>query len=246
MTEDLYAQLVDALQQRQLIGVATVLAGSTVGSKMLIWPNGQTAGTLGNSALDKQIGERAQSALQRQKSARFPLTVAQGTNAEETVDLFLEIHVPPAKLIIVGAVHIAIPLVTFANTLGFETLVLDARSAFATAERFHHAHQLTIGWPADTLAAMPLDEATYIVVLTHDEKIDNPALAVALQSKARYIGALGSSKTHAKRVAALQAMGVEEAAIARIHAPIGLDIGARRPEEIAVAIIGEIVQVMNQ
>jgi xanthine dehydrogenase accessory factor len=124
-------------------------------------------------------------------------------------------------------------------------MVLDARSAFATTDRFHHADQLTIGWPADTLTEMTLDEATYLVFLTHDEKIDNPALAVALASPARYIGALGSRKTHARRVAALQELGVDEAALARIHAPIGLDIGARRPEEIAVAIMGQIIEVMN-
>ncbi|MEZ4614171.1 MAG: XdhC family protein [Caldilineaceae bacterium] len=92
-------------------------------------------------------------------------------------------------MIIHGAVHIAIPLVTFANTLGFETLVLDARSAFATPERFSHADQLVIGWPADTLAEIQLDEASHLVFLTHDEKIDNPALQVALNSPARYIGA---------------------------------------------------------
>lgn len=246
MTEDLYAQLTDALHRRQLIGVATVLAGSSMGNKMLVWPNGQQMGSLGQDVLDNTVLERAQRAFQTQKSERFQIDVIQEDKREENVDLFLEIHAPPAKLIVVGAVHIAIPLVTFANTLGFETQVLDARSAFATEDRFHHANQLVIGWPADRLAEMPLDEATYLVFLTHDEKIDNPALAVALQSKARYIGALGSRKTHAKRIEALLALGVSEDAIARIHAPIGLNINARRPEEIAVSIIGQIVQVMNQ
>ncbi|MCB0124647.1 MAG: XdhC family protein, partial [Caldilineaceae bacterium] len=256
MTEDLYMQLTEALRRRQLVAVATVLAGPGLGNKMLLWPNGQRVGTLGKAQLDAQVIERAQSAFQSLKSERFPVSLAQEHSAaaenstaesgEETVDLFLEIYAPPAKLLIIGAVHIAIPLVTFANALGFETQVLDARSAFATEERFHHADHLAIGWPADTLTEMPLDEATYLVFLTHDEKIDNPALAVALHSNARYIGALGSRKTHAKRVDALLEMGVPEEAINRIHAPIGLNIGARRPEEIAVAIMGQIVQVMNQ
>lgn len=251
MTEDLYTQLITALGQRQLIAVATVLhgsgaAGALIGNKLLLWPDGRQVGTLGHVQLEQLLRERAGEAFANQKSARFPLTIVLADQAEATVDLFLEVHAPPAKLIIIGAVHIAIPLVTFANVLGFETLVLDARSAFATQERFRHADQLIIGWPADTLATMALDEATYMVFLTHDEKIDNPALAIALQSRTRYIGALGSRKTHAKRVEALLEMGVAERAIPRIHAPIGLNIGARKPEEIAVAIIGEIVQIMNQ
>jgi xanthine dehydrogenase accessory factor len=240
MTEDLYKQFVEALRQRQLVALATVIAGPGVGQKLLLWPSGVRSGTLGSAELNHQVAARAVAAFQRQQAERFTLATAAGD-----VDIFLDVQAPPAKLIIVGAVHIAIPLVTFANTLGFETMVLDARSAFATAERFHHASQLTIGWPADTLTEMTLDEATYLVFLTHDEKIDNPALAVALASPARYIGALGSRKTHARRVAALQELGVDEAALARIHAPIGLDIGARRPEEIAVAIMGQIIEVMN-
>ncbi len=241
MTEDLYHQLIGALRNRQLVALATVIAGPGIGNKLLLWPNGTSKGSLGSEALDQQLFERAAVPFQRQQAERFPLATPQGE-----AEIFLEIHAPPPKLIIVGAVHIAIPLVTFANILGFETIVLDARSAFATAERFHHANQLTIRWPADTLAEMTLDEATYLVFLTHDEKIDNPALQIALASPARYIGALGSRKTHARRVAALQEMGVNEDAFTRIHAPIGLDIGARQPEEIALAIMGEIVATMRQ
>jgi len=142
-------------------------------------------------------------------------------------------------------VHIAAALVTYANVLGFRTVVLDARTAFATPERFAHAAELIARWPADALAAQNLDEGSCVVVLTHDEKIDNPALAVALRSPARYVGALGSRKTHAKRVAALRELGLGDAEIARIHAPIGLPIAARRPEEIALSIMAEIVAVVN-
>jgi xanthine dehydrogenase accessory factor len=148
---------------------------------------------------------------------------------------------PPPKLLIVGAVHIAIPLITIANVLGFHTVVLDARSAFATPERFAHADRLQIGWPADALPELQVDESTYVVVLTHDEKIDDPALLYACRSLARYIGALGSKRTHAQRVERLRSLGLSDAEIARIHAPIGLDIGARKPEEIAVAILAEII-----
>lgn len=237
---DLYTTFADAVKRGRLVGLATVLAGSHSGRKLLLWPNGTTEGDLGDTELNQQMVERAKAAFADQQTARFTVTTAAGE-----ADVFLEVQAPLPKLVIVGAVHIAIPLVTFGKTLGFRTIVLDARSAFATPERFHHADELLIQWPADALPEIGIDEATYIVVLTHDEKIDNPALAVALTSPAHYVGALGSKKTHARRVAALQEVGVTEEQIARIHAPIGLNIGARRPEEIAVSIIAEIVAVMN-
>ncbi|MCE7989128.1 MAG: xanthine dehydrogenase [Caldilinea sp. CFX5] len=237
---DLYTTFADAVKRGRLVGLATVLAGPGVGRKLLLWPHGATEGDLGAADLNTAVVERAKAAFASQQTTRFVVETAAGV-----VDVFLEVQAPLPKLILIGAVHIAIPLVVFGKTLGFRTIVLDARSAFATPERFDHADELIIQWPADALAEIGIDEATYIVVLTHDEKIDNPALAVALTSPARYVGALGSKKTHARRVAALQEMGVTEAQIARIHAPIGINIGARRPEEIAVSIIAEIVAVMN-
>jgi xanthine dehydrogenase accessory factor len=235
---DLYAALTTAIRAGQLVATATIIAGPGVGAKLLIRPEGATLGTLGTPALDETVQARARALLAVQRTERFSLAVH-----GEMIEVFVEIFAPPPKLIIVGAVHIAIPLVTFGKTLGFHTTVLDARSAFATPERFHHADQLLIGWPADVLPTLGVDEATYLVVLTHDEKIDNPALAYAVRSPARYIGALGSKKTHARRIAALRETGASDEQIARIHTPIGLEIGARRPEEIAVAIIAEIVKV---
>jgi xanthine dehydrogenase accessory factor len=159
--------------------------------------------------------------------------------------VFVDVQPPPPKLVIVGAVHIAIPLIELARVIGFHTTVLDARSAFATPERFGHADRLLIGWPADTLAELSVDESTYFAVLTHDEKIDDPALLYACRSKARYIGALGSRRTHARRVERLRELGLREEEIARIRAPIGVDIGARTPEEIAVAIVAQVVAARN-
>jgi len=237
---DLYTMFTQAVKQGRLVGLATIIAGPGIGQKLLIWPNGDTAGELGSAELRQQIIARAQNAFATQQTERFTLATTAGD-----VEVFLEIHAALPKLIMIGAVHIAIALTTFGKALGFHTIVLDARSAFATPERFGHADELRIQWPADALPEIGLDESTYIVVLTHDEKIDNPALAVALKSPARYVGALGSKKTHARRVAALQEAGVTEAEIARIRAPIGISIGARRPEEIAVSIIAEIVAVMN-
>lgn len=237
---DLYTTFADAVKRGRLVGLATILAGPGIGNKLLIWPTGETQGDLGTADLNGSVVARAKEAFAAQQTTRFTLTTVAGE-----VDIFLEVQVPLPKLIIIGAVHMAIPLVTFGKTLGFRTIVLDARAAFATPDRFSHADELLIQWPADALPALDIDEATYIVVLTHDEKIDNPALAVALTSPARYVGALGSRKTHARRMEALQAAGLTAEQIARIRAPIGINIGARRPEEIAVSIIAEIVAVMN-
>ncbi|MEZ4868045.1 MAG: XdhC/CoxI family protein [Caldilineaceae bacterium] len=240
MTTALYTTFADAVKRGKLVALATVIRGPGIGNKLLLWPNGTTQGDLGAAELNDMVRSRADEALAQQQSERFTATTPQGE-----VDIFLEVQAPRPKLIIVGAVHIATALVTFGKTLGFQTIVLDARSAFATTERFGHADELIIQWPADALAEIGLDESTYLVFLTHDEKIDNPALAVALNSPARYIGALGSRKTHARRVATLEELGVTAEQLSRIHAPIGINIGARRPEEIAVSIIGEIVTVMN-
>lgn len=237
---ELLDALSNAIKNAKLVAVATIISGSGLGHKLLIWPSGATVGSLGAPALDAQVQSRVTSLLARQSTERFSLVFE-----EQTLEIFAEIHAPPPKLIIVGGVHIAIPLVTFGKVLGFHTVVLDARSAFATPERFGHADQLIIQWPADALPEIGIDESTYIVVLTHDEKIDNPALELAVRSPARYIGALGSKKTHARRVAALQEMGATAEQIGRIHAPIGVEIGARRPEEIAVSIIAQVVAVMN-
>ena len=238
----IYAQLVQAIQSDEQIAVATVLGGPAIGQKLLIWPDGHSDGTLGTAILNEEVVERARLALQRQQSERF--SVQQSTKAS-SIEIFVDVHVPPPTLIIVGGVHIAIPLVTFAKTLGFRTLVVDARSAFATGERFGHADELLIGWPADLLAERALTEATYVVTLTHDDKLDVPALAVALNHPVRYVGALGSRRTHAKRIDALKEAGISDEQIARIHTPIGLDLGGRSPEEIALAIMAEIVQVKN-
>ncbi len=219
---------------------AIVLRGEYIGGSICLTRSGALAGSLGNAALDAAVCPLLEHALETQQTQRVVLET-QAAN----VELLLDVTVPPPRLVIIGAVHTAIALVTFANALGFQTIVLDARSAFATPARFSHAGALHIGWPAETLVTLDLNETTYLVVLTHDAKIDDPALAFAVTTPARYIGALGSRHTHAKRMTSLRAMGIADAALARIHAPIGLDIGGSSPEEIALAIMAEIVQVKN-
>ncbi|MFQ5855538.1 MAG: XdhC family protein [Anaerolineae bacterium] len=240
----IYELLKQSLNDEKLVALATVVAGPGLGSKLLIWPDGRTEGDLGTAGLNERVLRCSADLLADQRSERmsFPSTGLRTSDvAGETVEVFIDVYPPPPKLIIVGAVHIAIPLVTFAKALGFRTVVVDARSAFATPERFAHADELILKWPAKALQEIDIDESTYIVVLTHDEKLDNPALKIAVESPARFIGALGSPRTHAQRVEKLKTQGVIDEQLNRIHAPIGLDLGAQRPEEIAVSIIAEIV-----
>ena len=153
--------------------------------------------------------------------------------------VFLTVHVPPAQLVITGAVHISQALAPIAKLLGYDVIIVDPRTAFAMPERFPDV-KVIAEWPDKALPPLNVDHYTAFVALTHDPKIDDPALLHALARDCFYIGALGSKKTHGRRLDRLKAEGVSEAALARIHAPIGLDIGAVSPAEIAVAIIGEI------
>jgi xanthine dehydrogenase accessory factor len=152
---------------------------------------------------------------------------------------FLTVHVPPPRLVITGAVHISQALAPIAKLLGYDVTIVDPRTAFASTERFPDV-KVIAEWPDVALPPLGIDRYTAFVALTHDPKIDDPALTHALARDCFYIGALGSKKTHGRRLDRLKAEGVSEAALSRIHAPIGLDIGAVSPSEIAVAIIGEI------
>jgi xanthine dehydrogenase accessory factor len=153
--------------------------------------------------------------------------------------VFLTVHVPPPRLVITGAVHISQALAPIARVVGYDVTIVDPRTAFASIERFPDV-KVIAEWPDSALPPLNIDRYTAFVALTHDPKIDDPALTHALERECFYIGALGSKKTHARRVERLKSAGLNEDAIARIHAPIGLPIGAVSPPEIAVAIMGEI------
>jgi xanthine dehydrogenase accessory factor len=158
--------------------------------------------------------------------------------------VFVEVFNPRLRCVIVGAVHIAQPLARMAALTGYLVTVVDPRTAFASDERFPDV-TLTTDWPDEALERLKPNRRTAVVTLTHDPKLDDPALSVALRSDAFYIGALGSKKTHAARCKRLAALGFGEAELARIHGPVGLDIGAVSPAEIAVAIMAQITQVLR-
>jgi xanthine dehydrogenase accessory factor len=167
---------------------------------------------------------------------------------EETLEgkVFLTVHVPSPKLVITGAVHISQALAPMGQLLGYDVTIVDPRTAFASIERFPDV-KVIAEWPDVALPPIGIDKYTAFVALTHDPKIDDPGLDIALKSDCFYIGALGSRKTHARRVERLKAeRGFTDNDIGRIHSPIGLDIGAVSPSEIAVAIIGEITQALRE
>ena len=226
-------KLADALENNRLSVIATVIKGTGLSRKVFISKERSITGTLGSAKLDQELV----AALPENWATHqpFPHTLSDG----EVV--FIDFIVPLPRLVIIGASHIAIPLVALANTLDFQTIVVDARSAFATRERFPHADELIVGWPTKELEKLNIDAATCIVCLSHDDKQDNPSLLYAVNSDARYIGALGSRVTTAKRMTELREEGATEEQLARIHAPIGLKIGSRSPAEIALSIMAEIV-----
>ena len=179
-----------------------------------------------------------------------PIEAALRAGKSQTIEhegesYFLTVQVPPVRLVMIGAVHISQALAPVARIAGLDPVIIDPRTAFATPERFPDAPVLA-QWPDEALEAAPLDRYTAICLLTHDPKIDDRALIRALRADCFYIGALGSRKTHAKRLERMRAEGFDDAALSRIHAPIGLDIGAVSPSEIAVSIAGEIIQALRK
>jgi xanthine dehydrogenase accessory factor len=182
------------------------------------------------------LAAEIEAALRAGKSGGIPL---------DGEDYFLTVQAPAPRLTLIGAVHISQALAAMARIAGLDVTIIDPRTAFATPERFPDTPVLA-EWPEEALARAPLDRYTAICLLTHDPKIDDPALTIALSAQCFYIGALGSRKTHAKRLERMRSQGFGEAALARIHAPIGLDIGAVSPSEIAVSILGEIVASMRK
>jgi xanthine dehydrogenase accessory factor len=159
--------------------------------------------------------------------------------------VFLEPFPRPPELFIFGGSHVAIPLTRLASALGFRVTVVDARSKFADQERFPEARRVIKAWPDEVLKDLPMDGSTYVVILTHDPKFDDPTITAALRGRPRYIGAIGSKKTHRDRVARLIKAGVNPSEIERVHAPIGLDLGARTAEETALAILAQMVAVRH-
>ena len=199
---------------------------------MTVAEDGTTTGSTGSPEVDAAISRAARDLLARDGAATIVVAGRQ---------YFVEGFAAAPRLVIVGAVQVAIPLVRFARELGYATVVVDARAAFATRDRFPDVEGLVIGWLDDVADEIGLGPADAVAVLTHDMKFDEPAIVEALRRGCRYVGAIGSRKTQADRRARLLAAGVEEADLARLRGPIGLDLGGRAPAETALAIMAEVV-----
>jgi len=233
LDDDIFQCVSTTIGQEQVAALATVIGGPEkwLGRRLFV----QQPDCVPEDEPEAELVRQAQAAMRARASRRVSL-------GDSPVDVFVEVYLPPPALIIVGGVQIAIALASFARTLGFRTIVIDPRHAFGSEARFPHVDQLHQRWPQDVLPDIPLNVSTAVALLTHDPKIDDPALEIVLPSAAFYVGALGSRKTHAKRVERLQEAGADPALIERIRGPIGLDINAQTPEEIALAVMAEIVQ----
>ncbi len=212
----------------------TVIRGAEgiLGRELLIREDGSVTGSISPEWSEK-ILELADNAFTNGQSQRVVL--------DEETEVFMEYISPLLTLVVVGGVHIAKALVSIAKTLDYQTILIDPRKAWGSVERFPNVNQLIQSWPDDAFSQIKITRSTAIVMLTHDPKIDDPASKIALNSSAFYVGALGSKTTNAKRHERLLNDGVSELQLSRLHAPIGLDIGAQSPEEIALAIMAEAV-----
>ena len=218
--------------------VATVIEGQGVGSTLVLREDGSQSGAL-PAGLDRAaVLDAGGKALRRGPSMTLEVPGAAGLSR-----VFLEVFPRRPTLVIFGGVHIAAALVPLAKSLGYRTVVADGREAFLSRERFPDADELVLAWPEEAFAKVGLDAASYVCLLSHDPKFDEPALEIALRSPAAYVGAIGSKKTQAIRRDRLKAAGFTEAELARLRGPIGLDLGGRQPAETALAILAEMTAV---
>jgi xanthine dehydrogenase accessory factor len=242
-----YLQAVaDAVGARQPVAVATVVAGGPgpdrLGLSLVITPE-LTHGSLGGARLDQAVTDDARGMLGVGKTGLLQLG-NDGERRAQDLSVFVESYAPPPRMIVFGAIDFAAAMAGIGKFLGYHVTVCDARPIFATSKRFPEVDELVVKWPHKYLQEVEVDERTVLCVLTHDPKFDVPLLTLALRTKAGYIGAMGSRRTHEDRLQRLREAGVSDQELARLSSPIGLDLGARTPEETAVSIAAEIIARM--
>ena len=237
-----YDALEEAIRQERPVSLATVIDGVGIGAKLLCGPGMDSVGSLGHPDLDRVVTRDALGELQAGRTGVRHYG-SEGQAREEAVAIFIESFAPPPQMLIFGAVDFTAALGRVAKVLGYRVTVCDARPVFATRQRFPMADEVVVDWPHRLLEKVgaELGPRDAVCVLTHDPKFDVPAVIEALRTNAGYIGAMGSRRTTADRNRRLVEEGVTEDQLARILAPVGLDIGARTPEETAVSICAEII-----
>ncbi|MGI9607370.1 MAG: XdhC family protein [Acidimicrobiales bacterium] len=238
----LFHALSTAIRAENPVALATMIDGPSVGAKILVRPDQDVLGTLGNSDLDRVV---TRDVLGELAAGRTGLRHygADGQAREEDVAIFIESYAPPPQMVIFGAVDFTAALVKVSKLLGYRVTVCDARPVFATKRRFPTADDVVVDWPDRLLAEIgpSLGERDAVAVLTHDAKFDVPAITSALETGVGYIGVMGSRRTHDDRSARLVDVGLTPEQLDRLRSPIGLDIGGRTPEETAVSIVAEII-----
>jgi xanthine dehydrogenase accessory factor len=214
--------------------VVTMVDGPAIGQKAVIDGSGEiVAGELSSDIADDLLAD-AKTLMEHEQHRALDY-------GEHSA--FIETLAPPPDLLIFGAVHIGQALASFGSQMGYRVTVVDSRVPFVTEERFPTAHRLLTGWPRDLMDQLTFDRRTWVVVLSHDPRHETPPLEAALKSEVRYIGAMGSRRTHGLRVERLKELGFDDEDISRIHSPIGLDIGAETPQEVAVSILAEMTMI---
>ena len=237
-----YEALRDALRAQEAVALATIIDGAGIGNKLLVRPGVPSIGSLGNDDLDRVVARDALGELEAGLTTTRHYG-AHGEAREETISVFIESFALPPRMIIFGAVDFTAALVKVAKVLGYRVTVCDARAVFATVQRFPMADEVVNDWPDRYLAKVgdELGPRDAVCVLTHDHKFDVPAITSAVKTRVGYLGAMGSRRTHESRLERLREAGLVESELARVMSPIGVDIGARTPEETAVSICAEII-----
>ncbi|MEO7979385.1 MAG: XdhC/CoxI family protein [Sporichthyaceae bacterium] len=232
--------VVASVRAHEPVAVATVVDGpGEAGAHLVVWPD-RKAGGLGTPRLDAAVGDDVRGMLDHGATGLLHIG-PDGERRQDELSVFVQSFAPAPRMLVFGAIDFAAAVARVGKFLGYRVTVCDARGTFATRKRFPDADEVVVEWPHRYLAAQPVDSRTVICVLTHDPKFDVPLLEVALRTEAAYIGAMGSRRTHDDRLARLRDEGVSEEELGRLSSPIGLDIGARTPEETAVSIAAEIV-----
>jgi len=235
----IFDRLAEALRQDTPVALVTRLDGARAGAKLLVFEDA-VHGDLGTPGLNFAAAAEALALLAVGENAMRTFG-EDGEPVGVEVRLFIAAYAPKPMMYVFGAIDFSRAMARIGKYLGYLVTVIDARPIFATRARVPDADEIVVAWPHEFLATAPVDERTALIILTHDVKFDIPVLQLAVRTNAGYIGAMGSRRTHANRIDALREAGVADADIARISAPIGLDIGARTPEETAISIAAEIV-----
>lgn len=245
---DIYARLSDAIRTSRPAALATVIDGPHIGSVLFITPDGEAIGTLGHEELDRIVARDALGELEAGRTGVRHYGPEGQTTPEDlldtpTVSVFVESFAPPPQMWIFGAVDFTAALARVGKVLGYRVTVCDAREIFATKRRFPMADEVIVSWPGPVFdeRGTTLGSRDAVCILTHDPKFDVPAVMGAVNTRVGYIGVMGSRRTHERRVERLREVGITDEQLARLMSPIGLDLGARTPEEAAISICAEII-----